>query len=383
MVTTVPATLSSFLAPFARHFRARGWKVDAMARDVSSCDMCRDAFDQVWNAPWSRNPLSLRNLFAPVQVREAATEEAYDLVHVHTPVAAFTTRYALRRRHHHDGPTVIYTAHGFHFYRGAGPVNNALFPLLEKMAGRWTDLLIVINGEDYRAAQSYQLVPPERLIRMPGIGVDTCRYSPRAVSQNDIDRVRTELSLASQDRMLLMVAEFNAGKRHKDALYAFANLNRSETHLAFAGEGRLVGKSKKLAAQLGVLEQVRFLGFRDDIPALMRASVATILPSEREGLSRSVMESLCLEVPVIGADIRGIRDIVDDGTGLLVKVGNIEGLTKAMAWVLDNPAAAQERGQRGRCRMADHDLQRVIELHEELYTRALQQKDPSCFASDP
>lgn len=354
-----------------------------MARDVSSCAACKEGFDRVWDAPWSRNPFSLHNLAAPSRVRAAVSEAGYDLVHVHTPVAAFATRHALRGRHRHDGPAVIYTAHGFHFYRGASPVNNALFPVIEKIAGRWTDLLIVINEEDLEAAQGYRLVPPECLFRMPGIGVDTRYYSPQAVSQDDIDRVRAELGLAPEDSMLLMVAEFNAGKRHRDALHALANLSRRKVHLALAGGGRLVGKTKKLAARLGILEQVHFLGFRHDTPALMRASVATILPSEREGLSRSVMESLCLEVPVIGADSRGIRDLLDGGTGVLVKVGDVEGLTQAMAWVLDNPAAARELGMKGRCRMADHDLQRVIELHERLYAGALQKRGMSSLASDP
>src|SRR5207237_617615 len=117
MVTTVPEMLYGFLLPFARHFRACGWRVDAMAQGVSSWPDCVQAFDRVWDMEWSRNPVHPRNmLVAPKGVRDLVAREGYDIVHVHSPVAAFVTRLALRRLRKQGKPRVIYTAHGFHFY---------------------------------------------------------------------------------------------------------------------------------------------------------------------------------------------------------------------------------------------------------------------------
>ena len=101
-----------------------------------------------------------------------------------------------------------------------------------------------------------------------------------------------ELGLGREDELFLMVAEFNPGKRHRDALNALAKTGRRDFHLALAGRGPLEDEMKSLAERLGISRQVHFLGQRSDIPLLMLTSRATILPSEREGLNRSLMESI-------------------------------------------------------------------------------------------
>jgi len=346
--------------------------VDAIACNVSQCAECVKAFDHVWDVRWSRNPLDPSNLLtASKQVRKVVASGQYDIVHVHTPVAAFVTRYALRNMRRSGKPKVIYTAHGLHFYRGGSPFKNITFQGLEKLAGNWTDYLIVINREDQAAAKHLHLVPPGRVRYMPGIGIDTTYYAPVTVSDEDIAAVRRDLGLLVQDSLLLMIAEFIPRKRHRDVLAAFARLGRSDVHLAFAGDGRLFEEMKKLADRLRIQKQVHFLGRWSDIPALVRASVATCLPSEREGLARSVMESLCLEVPVIGTNARGIRDLLEGDCGVLIKVGDVEGLANTMAWVLDHPEDARDMGKRGRERMAHYDIRRILTMHEQLYVEAL------------
>jgi glycosyltransferase involved in cell wall biosynthesis len=367
MVTTVPDTLRGFLLPFAEHFRRRGFRVDAMAAGVSGCPDSVAAFDRVWEVAWSRNPLDLRNLAVARRVREVATR--YDLVHVHTPVASFVTRLALRGRPGTGRPRVIYTAHGFHFYRGGPRLRGLAFRVLEQLAGRWTDYLVVINREDEEAAR--QIVPAERVRYMPGIGIDLDRYAPAAVSQTDVSRVRRELGLGAASRLFLMIAEFIPRKRHRDALAAFARLDRPDARLAFAGTGPLVDEMKRRAAELGVADRVHFLGVRRDIPALVRASVAVLLPSQQEGLPRSAMESMSLGVPVVGSRIRGTADLLEGGGGVLVPVGDLTTLTDALARILDHPEEAREMGRRGRERVASYHLDTIIALHEALYEEAL------------
>ncbi|PAX60013.1 glycosyltransferase family 4 protein [Brunnivagina elsteri] len=372
MVTTIPATLKGFLLPFARHFRNRGWQVDAMASGVSTCATCQELFDQVWEVEWSRNPLDPRNLMTtPNVIQDVVRQEHYDIVHVHTPVAAFVTRYALRNLRKQLRTRVIYTAHGFHFHPGGKALKNSLFLALEKFAGSWNDYLVVINRDDEQAAKRYWLNPPERVRYMPGIGVDAEYYNPNAISTPDVERVRQEMGINADTSLFLSVAEFNPGKRHRDIIHALAKLNRDNICIAFAGTGPLMGAMQQLASELGVENQVKFLGFRKDITTLICASVATILASEREGLPRSIMESLCLEVPVIGAEIRGIRDLVTQDCGYLFPVGDIQALADSIAMIADNPQKAQIMGKKGRDRMAAFELRQVIDLHEKLYTEAL------------
>jgi glycosyltransferase involved in cell wall biosynthesis len=380
-VTTIPATLRDFMRPFGSHFRAQGWRVDAMACGVSECPECVQAFDRVWEVQWSRNPLDVHNLaVAPRRLRETVEQVGYDLVHVHTPVAAFVTRYALRGLRKTHKPKVLYTAHGFHFYRGGQPLKNLVFLALEKLAGRWTDYLVVINHEDEEAAARFRLVPPGRVRYMPGIGVETQRFGPGAVSEEAALQVRRELRLEGEEPLFLMTASFTPGKCQRDVLKALARLARPagpqpagvKAHLALAGRGPLMKDSERLADELGIAEQVHLLGYRPDVPTLLRAATASLLISEREGLSRSVMESLSMGVPVIGTDIRGVRDLLDGECGLLVPLGDIQALAEAMRWMLTHPAEARAMGCKGRKKMQGaYEVRNILALHETLYQEAL------------
>lgn len=375
MVTTIPGTLRAFFLPFADHFRAKGWQVDAIACGVSNCAECLAAFDHVWDIEWSRNPLDPRNLIvAPSRVREIILGNQYDLVHVFTPVAAFLTRYALKELSKQDKLQVIYTALGFHFYKGGKLLKNTIFLTLEKLAAGWTDYLVVVNSEDEEAAKHHRFLPDEKICPIPsGIGRNLSQFNPDAVAEAEIVKVRQELGIADKNPLFLSVAEFIARKHPQDVLRGFSRLARSEVHLAFAGDGLLMEKMQHLANNLGIQNQVHFLGVRRDIPRLMRASTAVILASEQEGLPISVIESLCLETPVIGTDIRGTRDLLAEGCGLLVKVGDIEELARTMTWILDHPQEARLMGKRGRERMVIYDIKHVLTLHETLYTEALKE----------
>ena len=366
VAATIPTTLRSFLLPFVRHFRAQGWRVDGMAAGISACTVCRANFDRVWDVGWSRNPTDISNfLGAPDTVRDVVGVGKYDLVHVHTPVAAFVVRYALRNRRIR-GPKVVYTAHGFHFHPGGALLRNAVYIGLERIAGRWTDRLVVINDTDRRACERHHI--GQDVIEMPGVGIDTVAWAPGSVSARDIRAIRAELGLDPADLLFSCVAYFDRDKRHIDAVAALAGLGRSDVHLAFAGEGPEIEATRGLAERLGIARRTHFLGFRTDVAALISASRAMVLPSVREGLPRSIMEAMSLGVPVIGANIRGTRDLASWGGGILVPPRDVDGFTDAMRWLCDHPDEAALMGQLGRARMADYDVERVIGLHEELYS---------------
>ncbi|MEW6107067.1 MAG: glycosyltransferase family 4 protein [Bacillota bacterium] len=369
--TTIVTTARAFLMPFAVHMRARGFFVHLACNDVPDGRRI-NGFDQVFEVQWSRSLSRVANLRAVLRFAALLRQNRYCLLHLHTPVAAFLGRLAVALLPKGGRPKVVYTAHGFHFYERGSRVANPLFLALEKLAGRWTDVLIVINREDEAAARRYRLVLPEQIRYVPGIGIDTEVYSPGMVNPEDVATVRASLGLTREDNLFVMVAEFNPGKRHRDVVKALARLGRSSVHLAFAGDGPLVERVKMQVRRLGLEGRVHFLGFRRDVPTLMRAATATLMPSEREGLNRSVMESLALEVPVIGSDARGVRDLLEDGCGVVVPVGDVETLARAMAWVLDHPEEAQEMARKGRQRVvAQHDIRHILKLHDEIYAELL------------
>lgn len=372
MAATVPVTLRAFLVPLARHFRELGWRVDGMASGISSSAECVSAFDRVWDIPWSRNPFDPRNLMqaAPL-LREIVSREGYDLVHVHTPVAGFVTRFALRNSAHEPKPRVIYTAHGFHFYRGGPPVRNAIYRGLEKTAGRWTDALVVMNREDEAAAQHLGIVPTDRLRFMHGIGVDIAEYDALGVKTIQVEHLMSELHVPPFSELLLLVAELIPRKRPADVIRALAKMEHRHAQLLIAGTGPLRGELAQLAGKLSVADRVHFLGFRRDIPVLLRASKGMVLASEHEGLPRSVMEAMCMETPVIGSRIRGIEDLLEDGCGFLVEKGDCDGLARAMDHVLEEPDDARATAVRARAKMGLYELSGILKHHESLYREVL------------
>ncbi len=370
LVSTVPSFITAFLLPFARHFQQLGWHVDAMANGIASDQRCKTSFEHLWNIGWSRNPCTTGNLFtAPSRVRAIVDAEQYDIVHVHTPVAGFVCRYSLRSL---NLPVKIYTAHGFHFHEHGTKLSNLIFRQLEKAAGAWTDYLVVINRRDEAAALEHRLISPDRIIYMQGIGLDLQHtYNPACVNETEVQTFRQDLQLASDDEILLSIAEFIPRKRHSDLLHAFARLARPRAHLVLAGAGPLMSGAKKLAQRLGVAARVHFLGLRRDVPVLIRSAKVVLLCSEQEGLPRSVMEALALEVPVVASDIRGTRELLEASGGYLYKLGDVGGLCRVTKWVLDHPLEAAATARAGRERMDPYDIARILNSHEQLYTRAL------------
>jgi len=373
MVTTVPVTHEAFLQPIVTDLKNQAWRVDGMAAHISGSSTCLDLYNTVIDVGWTRNPLDVAHLPGTVKiVREAVLSRGYDIVHVHTPVAAFLTRFALRRLPADRRPAIVYTAHGFHFSPELGALRNAVFAALERVAGRWTDRLVVINEDDHREALRRRIIAPERLVRMHGIGVDTDTITPDAIDAAQVARARTALGLAANDVLLLMVAEFTPNKRHRAVCDAFARTTHPSLRLAFAGTGALKAEIAGYAAGLSVADRIHFLGYRRDIPTLLATARATVLFSAREGLPRSSMESLAMERPVIGADIRGIRDLVAGGCGLLVPSGDVAALAETMDRIASDAGSAAEMGRRGREKMCGaYSTGAIVARHRELYDSLL------------
>ena len=372
-VTTVPITLEAFLVPFAQHFRALGWRVDALANGATGNEHIADAFDARYDVAWSRNAFSPRNLLGTArEVRRLVQANRYDIVHVHTPVAAFVTRYALRAlRGRSGGPRVIYTAHGFHFYQGQAALPHAALRLLERIAAPWTDYLVTINREDFEAARHLRGLAPERVRLIPGIGVDIERFRPDSVTAEERTALRRELGMPEDGYMVTMVAEMAPVKRHEFALRALATVRDPRVRLVLVGSGPLEADLRQLAASLGVAERVTFAGYRRDIPQVLASTDAFMLVSEREGLARSVLEAMASGALVIGTRTRGIADAIGDA-GIVVDKHDPSALATAIDAAAEDASRGRMLGRAARERVCrEFAFERIAQAYEELYREAL------------
>ena len=376
LVATVSGTVHHFLRPYAMHFRSCGWRVDAAASHVTDDGAVKDAFDNVHELPLSR---SIRDLAGIVRGEQAIAlildEIRPDIVHVHTPIASFVTRLAARRVPADRRPAVIYTAHGFHFHEGGRRLTNAVFLTAERIAGRWTDRLVVINDEDERAARNHRIVRSDRLVRMRGIGLDTVAVDPASVGAEATKDSRHRLGVPTDVAMFVIVGELNANKRQSDAIDALAMMRTETAHLVIIGTGPTLSQLEAQADRLEMSGRVHFSGFLNDVPAVLAGATALIATSAREGLSRSVMEALALEVPVIASNARGNRELVGD-SGWIVATGDIATMAEKMDWISDHPDERQAMGRRGRVRMVEqYDIHDLILRHEALYRAVLAERD--------
>lgn len=374
-VATVAVTVRHFLRPYAEHFRARGWRVEAAANGLVGDQASAAAFDAVHDLPLSRSVRDVGGLVRGWRAVGTAIRAARpDIVHVHTPIASFLVRLAVHRMPDGERPLVVYTAHGFHFHAAGRWLTNAVFLLAERVAGRWTDRLVVINDEDEQAARRHRLVPPGDLVHMPGIGLDTTAYAPGRVDPAAVARYRRDLGLGDVDPYFVVVGEFSRNKRQADAIEALARLDHREAVLVLVGSGPGRPALEALARERDVADRVRFTGLIADVPAVLAAAVALVATSKREGLSRSVMEALALEVPVIASTARGNAELVGED-GRVFTTGDVEALVRWMDWFLDHRAEAAAMGRSGRRRMVEqYDLAALFRRHERLYDELLAER---------
>lgn len=230
----------------------------------------------------------------------------YIFVHCQTPVGGALSRIAA----HRTKTKVIYMVHGFHFHKESGFLAWVLYYPVEKLLSHITDILIVINQEDYRLAKTH--MNAKRTVYIPGVGVDLSKNRDRG------EVTRKELDIPQEAFLVLSVGELNKNKNHEAIIRAIDEL--PQIHYAIAGEGQLKNYLTSLAKDLGVADRVHFFGFRKDILSIYKLADLYCHPSYREGLSMAVMEAMAAGLPVVCSDIRGNRDLINDGqSGLLVR----------------------------------------------------------------
>ena len=258
---------------------------------------------------FNRSPLSKDNLFAYKEIKKIIENNSFDIIHCHTPVAAMLVRLAARKARK-DGTKVIYTAHGFHFYQGAPIKNWIIYYPIEYLLSMFTDILITINKEDFiRANKSFKA---KSINYIPGVGLDIEKFSAENVDKR---LKRRELKLPEEALVFLSIGELNKNKNHETVIKAIAELMNKDLYYVICGQGSLESYLKELVADLGLEQQVKLLGFRQDIAEICKVSDVFVFPSFREGLSVALMEAMAFKLPIICSKIRGNTDLIDEGDG--------------------------------------------------------------------
>lgn len=294
------------------------------------------------------------------QVKKMCDENHYNLLHCHSPIGSVVARLAARNARK-SGTKVIYTAHGFHFYKGAPKQNWILFYPVEKICSRWTDVLITINKEDYAFAKKH--MSAGRVEYIPGIGVDTKKFQ-----LENFDRVakRQELGIKEDDFFVLSVGELNQNKNHEVIVRAIAKLNNPKIHYFIAGKGEKADYLQELAKQLGV--NFHLLGYRTDIVELLNTADVYAFPSFREGLSVALMEAMAAGLPCVVSKIRGNVDLIEEGVGgYLSQPSDIEGFMLAMNELVSQKNNRNQYSDNNKKTVKNYDIEYVVNRVRKIY----------------
>ncbi|MCB7408774.1 glycosyltransferase family 4 protein [Dorea longicatena] len=285
---------------------------------------------QIHQVDLERSPYSPKNYKAYKQVVNIIRENKIEYIHCNTPIGGLLGRLAGKKC---KVKKVIYQAHGFHFYGGAPKKNWLIYYPIEKWLAHYTDVLITINSADFKLAKSkLKLRRNGKVCYVHGVGIDLSKY----IDLDDIrKKMRTKMNLNDSDVALISVGELNANKNNRIIIEAIEKLENEKIHYFLCGEGALEKELKELAEKKGVLDQVHFLEYRTDVKELLQAADVFVMPSIREGLSRSIMEAMASGLPCVVSRIRGNSDLIKDGEGgYLCETKNVEQYVNAINQLL-------------------------------------------------
>lgn len=303
-----------------------------------------------------------KNFKAYRRIRDLILEHNYEFVHCHSPIGGVCGRLAALR----TKTKVIYTAHGFHFFKGAPLINWLLYYPIERWLARYTDVLITINKEDYVRAKNFKAKKVEYI---PGVGLDTKKFENITVNKKE---KRKELGLPEDAIVLLSVGELNKNKNHETTIKGISKLGNKKLIYLICGSGPLEQYLKDLASSLDTSSQVRLLGFRTDVGEINKASDIFVFPSFREGLPVALMEAMAAGLPIVCSDIRGNRDLIEDGKGgYLVKPDDVDGFANAIQKLLEDEELRSRMGMYNKESVLRFELKRVLTLMEEIYANVL------------
>ncbi|ARN63891.1 glycosyl transferase [Leuconostoc mesenteroides subsp. mesenteroides] len=266
------------------------------------------------------------NIRSLKQLRQIFRENDFNFIHVHSPLGSILGRLVAKQ---FKVPT-IYTAHGFHFFKGGPKSGWLVFYPLEWFFSFITDTLITINGEDYELAKKH--MHANKTFKINGIGVDVVKAWHVTDEEKLIARrnVRKELDIPEDAFVMSSVGELSNRKNHSIVLEALKRMNikeRENIYYIIAGTGANGKMLNELAESFSFKSHFKLLGYRSDIREINFASNIVIFPSLQEGLGVSGLETIINGSYLIGSDVRGIRDyILSKSIGTTFSPGNAKQL---------------------------------------------------------
>lgn len=375
-VANIYEHIYSFHIPYIKWLKEHGYEVHVVANELG--DYKIPYADRVIEIGIERSPFKSGNIKALKQLRNLIDKERYDIISCHTPMGGVLARLAARKARKQYSLKVIYTAHGFHFYKGAPKKNWLLFYPIEKYLSRFTDAIVTINSEDYEIIKTRGF-KNKLSYKIHGIGINPSRL---IIENQDVNELRRIYGYKPDDFILLYLAEFVPGKNHQFLINALPELIKliPNIRMVFAGRGEDKDKLMRLTKNIGVDNHVDFIGFRDDVGNVISISDLGVSSSCREGLGMCMAESLYLKRPVIASNIRGHRDLVCNGkNGFLFSLDDKKQFVEQVVYMYNHPDERKSMGEYAadniRDYVIDNTLKEMVTIYSEVLDKSFEKSD--------
>ena len=359
--------LLHFHIPYIQELRRRGHVVHAAA---GGKPLAFPYADQAVSLPLKKKMTAPGNFRAARRLSKRIWVEGYDLVAVHTSLAAFFVRLAVRMAG--TGCPVCNTVHGYLFDAQTPFLKRKVLLEAEKYMASVTDTVVVMTREDYGIARENRLFQ-RQLFYLPGMGVDFSRFPQ--ITPLLRREARERLGYGDEDFVLVFAAEFSTRKNQAMLIRAMAQLP-PRVKLLLLGDGALLEECRQLALQQKTADRIRFEGYQRDTAAYYAGADICVSSSRSEGLPFNVMEAMGRGLPVAASDVKGNQDLIRHGeNGLLYPYGDVEGCAAQMKRLLNAPEEARRMGERSRADSLAYGLEAVLPQVMEVY----QQSFPALF----
>ena len=367
VATVVKTHMMQFHIPYLKMFQEMGWETAVASRnDYENPEDCVIPWcDTYYDIPFERLPWKQQNVTAYRMLKKIIDEGNFDIIHCHTPVGAMIARLAALSARK-KGTKVVYTAHGFHFFKGAPLLNWLLFYPAEWLLAPVTDVLITINKEDH--ARALKHLHAKKIEYVPGVGIRTDRFRELTF---DREVKRQSLGYGEKDFLLLTVAEMTPNKNHITILKALSLLKEkgelNNIHYLICGRGEMWKSLEESAKELGISDHVNFLGYRTDAPELYKASDLFLFVTFREGLSVALMEAMSSGMPIVCARIRGNTDLIDDQVSGVFSENSPEAVAEHILQLHRDPEKRKALGQAASEKALLFDERNVLQQVKDIY----------------
>ncbi len=370
-VATVRSHIGQFHINFLQLLKSRGFEIHGAYRDNSEDKPGLDlsVIDKTYEILFRRNPLRAENLKAYWQLKKVIASEDFCLIHCHTPVGGVVTRLAAvaaRKK----GTIVVYTAHGFHFFKGAAKKNWAIFYPVEKVLAKYTDAIITMNREDYERAKKFRC---RHVYFVHGVGIDVDKF--HCFDEKEKEKLRKKYGF-DDELLLVYPADISVRKNQKMLIETAAQLRQMAPGLKFKilmpGQPILREQMEQFANEKGVSENCCFMGYRRDIQQLVGMSDIMVSSSKQEGLPVCIMEAMACGKPIICTKVRGNEDLVTpDVNGFLCDLDDVNDMAEKIYYLYQNPARMKQMGDASRQLIDKYSKDAVNEELWNIYTDLL------------